>query len=56
MTPEKAISILSKVKSVEEWNQTRDYIKSQVYPQDWLKLYFPIIDASGLIVTILGQD
>lgn len=47
---------LSHAKTVKEWNRIRNRIKSQVTTEEWMKYFLPAIDASGLIVTILGKD
>lgn len=56
MTPLGATAMLYKVKDVEEWNQTRETIKGMVTQEDWFENYVPVIDASGLIVEVLGKD
>ena len=56
MTLDKAIGMLSQAANVDQWNETRESIKSLVTYQDWLKNYMPTIDASGLIVEVLGRD
>ena len=48
---EKALELLDKVKSVNEWNIVRDSIKHTISTQE-----LGIIDSSGLITKILGQD
>lgn len=52
----KAIELLSQVGTVEEWNEVRDSIKAKVTDRDWVQNYLPTIDASGLIVEVLGRD
>jgi hypothetical protein len=56
MTPELAISILKQCTDVESWNVARETIKNQVKQEDWMANYLPAIDASGLIVEVLGPD
>jgi hypothetical protein len=61
MTIEQAVSMLSKVKSVKEWNAVRENVKRNVLSasggiKTWLKVYVPSIDGSGLITAILGKD
>jgi hypothetical protein len=51
-----AIGILGQCKSVEEWNDKREAIKSAVLPGEWVRYFVPAIDASGLIVRVLGRD
>jgi hypothetical protein len=52
-----AIKSLREVKTVDQWNNTRDAIKASVNDQvKWRKEYVPTIDASGLIVEVLGKD
>lgn len=52
-----AINALKQVKNVDQWNATRDAIKASVNDQvKWRKEYVPTIDASGLIVEVLGKD
>lgn len=56
MTIEKALNSLRQVKTVEEWNEARERIKTQIDPHTWVKHYVPLIDANGLIVEVLGKD
>lgn len=56
MTLERAVAMLSESKSVREWNNTREYIKSQMDAETWLTGFFPTIDTSGLIVRVLGTE
>tara|TARA_R110000868_G_scaffold267155_1_gene526435 strand:- start:602 stop:784 length:183 start_codon:yes stop_codon:yes gene_type:complete len=56
MTIERAIEMLKQTKDVEQWNTTRDHIKTQLSTDEWFKGYQYIIDASGLIVQVLGPD
>ena len=61
MTIQQAVLMLSKVKSVKEWNAVRENIKRNVITtsggiKTWLKVYVPSIDGSGLITAILGKD
>ena len=52
-----AIKSLKEVKTVEQWNDIRDSVKASVNDQvKWRKEYVPTIDASGLIVEVLGKD
>lgn len=56
MTLDKAIGMLSQAADVDQWNETRDKIKASVKQEDWFDNYMPTIDASGLIVEVLGRD
>lgn len=56
VTLAEAISRLSEVKDVEQWNEVRDAIKATVPDREWVRQYVPAIDGSGLIVKVLGQD
>ena len=54
MNKDQAVALLSKVKTVEEWNQVREGIKDKCTQAQWMAL-IPTIDGSGLIVEILGR-
>lgn len=56
MTTDKAIAMLSQAADVKEWNEIRETIKTAVKQEDWLANYVPVIDASGIIVEVLGRD
>lgn len=56
MTVETAVEIMKEAYNVQVWNALRDHIKSKVTQIEWLKYYVPAIDASGLIVQVLGKD
>ena len=56
MNLERAIEILKQSKNVQDWNEKREFIKLQMDELTWLTHYMPTIDASGLIVEILGKD
>lgn len=51
-----AIEKLKKAKNVQDWNRIRENIKTQVSSDKWMSEFVPAIDASGLIVQVLGQD
>ena len=54
MNKDQAVALLSKVKTVEEWNQVRDGIRNKCTQDQWMAL-IPTVDCSGLIVEILGR-
>lgn len=56
MTVERAISMLKEAKDVENWNNIREYIKTQLSTEEWFQRYQYLVDASGLIVKVLGPD
>lgn len=56
MSLEQAIEMLKQAKDVHHWNEIRDNIKFQMTNKEWFSKYFFAIDASGLIVEVLGRD
>lgn len=52
----RAIEMLKQSKDVKQWNSIREHIKMQLSDDEWFKSYQYIIDASGLIVQVLGPD
>lgn len=56
MTLQEALEKLQQAKDIDDWNNIRDGIKSQLPMNVWLKEFAPTIDGSGLVVEILGSD
>lgn len=60
MTNEQALSLMRKSTSVEQWNENRLQVRHKVSLEQWEGKnrdgLHSIIDASGLIVEVLGAD
>lgn len=52
MIVEDAIALMKTSKSVEDWNEKRDFAKATSTKKEWNKIY-PQIDTWGLIVKVL---
>lgn len=52
-----AVQIMSKSTSVQDWNERRNMVKREFIgnQRDFMDLWYTI-DASGLIILILGKD
>lgn len=55
MTHQDAIELMKSSKNVQQWNDNRDIVISNVSKKDWEKLSYEI-DGLGLIVQVLGAD